>query len=475
MSSPVDVERWPQPHLLSISEEKPTAANRITEIVSVPPQSPQSKRQTTRQKNGHTLEDAHNRGWRYWIVELSRFAYNFRVLFCWVGGAVTLAIALALTGTVFHTAHIKNVRLFGFFFWLAMSWCGLLVSYITSWTLGYVWFVICQNDWPIPDDYETFLVDTRHSMMLFLWAITSWALVPVLCLLDHHHCTDHWVSVLHKALLVTFIFVLVLLVRSFLLEQLFIKTAIEHMNWRQDPSEKSFQAVTMLLPVADRRPSIYERITTLNEWTKAMRTWSKPVRTKAKNLEQDNSESPENLEQDNSASLVSKSMAQYLADIFQGNGSEAAYAALRDKIKSNQDLRPFTFDHNQHPDGLHESQVKAYLGSQEQLSWFQPNKNLKLTLGEFDDFDDFWRTLKDWPSSEDRDRDSESEFVTFDNLSWQLRYWGECLKKAVKGQKELKMVVNSLNTRVTIVLLIPIAIICGTFLLWCKLSQFSSY
>jgi hypothetical protein len=119
------------------------------------------------------------------------FLANFGFVLFWFVGASIVAISLALSATVFRTVHIKDVRLFGFFFWLSISWCGLLVSYIISWTLGYIWFNLCQEDWLNIDDYETFVVDIRHSTMFLLWAIISWALVPLFCILEHRHCTDY--------------------------------------------------------------------------------------------------------------------------------------------------------------------------------------------------------------------------------------------------------------------------------------------
>jgi hypothetical protein len=375
----------------------------------------------------------------------------------WSLGAALLVIPLALSATRFRAVHIKDVRLFGFFFWLAISWCGLLVSYITSWTLGYIWFDICQYNWrywPVSDDYETFVVDIRHSMMLFLWTIISWALVPLLCVLDHHHCTDHWVSIFHKALLATFIFALVFLVKSFFVEWLFIKTAMETMGPRQRDLEKSFYAIVVLLPIFDQGHSMLK-------WTKAMRTWSRPPQITAENnLDRGNSDfeliipSPPPTPSPPSTARTAE-YAQYVTDIFQGNGRKDAYIALcyaieelhRDKIT------------RMPRHGLHRAEVSAYLLSkwlERSRQWYIWNKDFSLALLHFKEIEDLWPILHD-SKLDNRD----PEFVSFKDLSWLIEYLGESLKEAVQGQKNIKSVVNSLDVRLSIFLCIPVAIIYG--------------
>jgi hypothetical protein len=403
------------------------------------------------------------------------FAKNFRFLFCWFLGALTLTIPLILSATIFRTAHIKGVRLFGFFFWLAISWCSLLVSYIIPWALGYCWFQLCQLEWSwfFSDDYETFMVDIRHSMMFFLWAITSWALVPLLCILDHRHCTDHWVAVLHKVLLVTFLCAIVFLVKSFLLERLFIRIAMENMTQRQKDLERSFYAIVALLPIVDQPPSIKSRY----KWVKAMRTWSAPKSTIGNNLEQDDSDSPPPthlptplptplpthlpppLPPPRTPTIPKNAdVAQHVADIFQGNGSKEAYTVLRSAIEK---------EHHQDSttpvprDGLYKAHVKAYLIDQLEKKkgyWHIWNNDFSLALRKFEAIDDLWQILQDSML----DNEHDTEFVSFDSLAWLILYLGECLKEAVDGQKNLKMVVNSLDLRLTLFLCIPVAIIYGT-------------
>lgn len=406
--------------------------------------------------------------------------HNFAFLAWWFLGACILVIPLALTGTVFRTAHIKDVRLFGFFFWLAISWCSLLASYMISWALGYFWFQCCQHGWRwfFSDDYETFMVDIRHSIMFFLWAIASWAMVPLLCILDHHHCTDHWVAVLHKVLLVTFLCAFAFLVKSFLLEQLFIKTAMETMTHRQGDLEKLFYAIVILLPISDEHRNMHNRY----EWVKAMRTWSAPKITIDDDLEQDDSDSsqtslptslPTVLPPIQPATKEAQTKAaQYVANIFQGEGCEKAYKALRSAIEGNTYLHKEDRqdDITQQPiRGLNKDDVKEYLQAKyAEKCCNKRNKDFLLALRHFKDKDnendknkakdkaknkakdDVWTILQD---------SKDTEFVSLDDLYWLIKYLGECLKEAVQGQKNIKSVVNSLDVRLTIFLCIPVAII----------------
>jgi hypothetical protein len=403
---------------------------------------------------------------------------NFAFLAWWCLGACILVIPLALSGTVFRTAHIKDVRLFGFFFWLAISWCSLLVSYIISWALGYFWFQWCQQEWPwfFSDDYETFMVDIRHSIMFFLWAIASWAMVPLLCILDHRHCTDRWVAVLHKVLLVTFLCAIVLLVKSFLLEQLFIKTAMATMTHRQGHLERLFYAIVILLPIFDQPRNMHNRY----EWVKAMRTWSAPKITIENDLEQDDSDSPPTplptslpthlpstqpaTEAAPTEAATNAEAAQYVANIFQGEGCEKAYKALCSAIERNdglqKELRQDSITH-QPVYGLNKEQVDDYLGVQsdeeQYRRWDMRNKDFFLALRHFKNIEELWPILQD-----SKLVNKDTEFVSLDDLYWLIKYLGESLKEAVQGQKNIKSVVNSLDVRLTIFLCIPVAIIYGT-------------
>jgi hypothetical protein len=378
-------------------------------------------------------------------------------------GAIVLVVLLALSGTILRTAHIRNVRLLGFFFWLAISWCSLSFSYITSWALGYFWFYLCQEDRLDFDDYQTFVVDIRHSIMLFLWVIISWAIVPLFCVLDQRRCTDHWVSVFHKVLLVTFIFAFVFLVKSFFLERLFIKAAIEYMSWKQKELEKSFYAIVILLPVLESRQSI-------GDWMKAMRTWSTHKRTRAYTLEEEN-----DLEQFKSDPPPSpKDTVLYVADIFQGNGSKDVYKGLLSAIWSNRLHIPLNYqDHSRHTrsDGFYKKDIDDYLRN---LHDKPPkcNKDYSLALRKFKDGrcekgnDILWSRLK---AKEDKEAEEakECEFVTFKELQWQIKYLGESLREVVEGQKNLREVVHSLNIRASLFLCIPVAVIYCTFLPLC--------
>jgi hypothetical protein len=296
----------------------------------------------------------------------------------WTIGAVVLAIPLALSGTVLRTVHIRNVRLLGFFFWLAISWCSLLFSYFTSWALGYLWFHLCQEDRLNFDDYQNFVVDIRHSIMLFLWAIISWASVPLFCVLDHRHCTDHWVSVLHEVLLVTFIFAIVFLIKSFFVERLFIKAAMEYGSWKQRELEKSFYAIVTLLPEPHPCQSICEWMKDIGTWMEDMRTWSTtPKRTRPfiytlKDLEQTKfpPSSPEELAK----------YPKYVAEIFKGNGTENAYKGLLSAIGSNQDLQ------RKCSDGLCKTDIDQYLQGRDQ-GLLKCNKDYSLALKQFEDKD----------------------------------------------------------------------------------------
>lgn len=449
-----------------------------------------------------------NHGWLPWIVFPGFVGWWFR-------GAIVLVVLLALSGTALRTAHMGNVRLLGFFFWLAISWCSLLFSYITSWALGYFWFRLCQEDRLNFDDYQNFVVDIRHSIMLFLWAIISWALVPLLCVLDHRHCTDHWVSVLHEVLLVTFIFAIGFLVKSFFVERLFIKVAMEYGSWKQRELEKSFYAIVTLLPEPHPCQSIREWIKDIGTWMEDMRTWSTtPKRTKPNiyTLEEE-----DDLDQAKSSPPSPEDPAQYpkyVADIFRGNGTKNVYEGLLSAIRSNRAIQCKSKPEircKSKPaiqcksnlaiqckclDGLCNTHIDQYLQGRHK-GLFKCNKDYSLALKQFKDKDSgdtLWSRLKhkngkfkdggidtmfsklkpkEGEINHDIDhdidklwsnlKDKEGE-ITFKELYWQIQYLGESLREVVEGQKNLKRVIRSLHVRASLFLCIPVAVIYSTFL-----------
>jgi hypothetical protein len=112
-------------------------------------------------------------------------------------------------------------------------------------------------------------------------------------------------------------------------------------------------------------------------------------------------------------------------------------------------------------DGLYKAHVKSYLIDQLEKKkgyWRIWNNDFSLALRKFEAIDDLWPILQDSML----DNEHATEFVSFDSLAWLILYLGECLKEAVDGQKNLKMVVNSLDVRLTLFLCIPVAIIYGT-------------
>jgi hypothetical protein len=82
-------------------------------------------------------------------------------VFWWFCGAVILAIFLALSATRFRTVHIHEVRLFGLFCWLAISWAGLLASYLFAWVLSYFWYIVCNLLFDVEENYNSVFADIR--------------------------------------------------------------------------------------------------------------------------------------------------------------------------------------------------------------------------------------------------------------------------------------------------------------------------
>jgi hypothetical protein len=201
--------------------------------------------------SGNDREDYTEEGGYNFFDLLSHAKRKF--VFWWFWGAGILAILLALSATRFRTVHIHNVRLFGLFCWLTISWAGLLASYLFAWVLSYFWFIVC-NLFDEGDNYNTVFVDIRHSIMLLAWGFICWSTVPLLFRVDHHNCTAGWVHTFQKVMLAALVVDIVYFVKDLLLELLFLRTAIEFLH----PRLKTLQNITAaleLLAFEPRKPS----------------------------------------------------------------------------------------------------------------------------------------------------------------------------------------------------------------------------
>ena len=179
-------------------------------------------------------------------------------IFWWFCGAVILAVLLALSATRFRTVHIHEVRLFGLFCWLAISWAGLLASYLFAWVLSYYWFIVCNLLFGVEANYETLLVDIRRSTMLLAWGFICWSIVPLLCLVDHHHCTTGWVHTFQKVMLAALVVNLLYFVKDLLLELLYLQAAIEFVHPRWETFKKLTSALELLIPEPRENTSILD-------------------------------------------------------------------------------------------------------------------------------------------------------------------------------------------------------------------------
>jgi hypothetical protein len=143
-------------------------------------------------------------------------------------------------------------------------------------------------------------------------------------------------------------------------------------------------------------------------------------------------------------------IAQYVADIFQGNGSKKVYNGLVAAIWCNSAIQCPHLDDNGYTRsaGLCKKHIGDYLDSR-RVDRSKYNKDYSLALRQFEDknleagIDILWSRLKEmsWekdvsrPEDMSKPKDMEGEFVTFKELHWQIKYLGESLREVVEGQK----------------------------------------
>jgi len=268
----------------------------------------------------------------------------------WAIGAGLLVIPLVLSTTRFRTVHIGDVHLHGFIYWLSISWLGLLVSYLIAWTIAFLWYHLCEKGRLDIDDWDTFLVDLRHSVMFLLWGFISWGTVPLLCEVDHHHCTSGWTHAFYRALLATLVVDILFFAKNFALEWLLTRTCIDFLRTREKELDASLYAMTILLFEEDSEKgepfTFWKRTSSkiwyLRSWVGYMRKWSKVQRNGYDDLDDDDLDDDDSTEVGKRDERVSKalpkdqpsSMRKSLGKMSWGAGNKKDYNILRRGLKS---------------------------------------------------------------------------------------------------------------------------------------------
>ncbi|KAH8797545.1 hypothetical protein F5882DRAFT_395965 [Hyaloscypha sp. PMI_1271] len=442
--------------------------------------------------SGNDGEDCTEEGGYSFLSLLSHAKRQF--VFWWFWGAVILAILLALSATRFRTVHIHEVRLFGLFCWLAISWAGLLASYLFAWVLSYFWFIVC-NLFDEGDIYNTFFLDIRRSTMLLAWGFICWSTVPLLCRVDRHHCTAGWVHTFQKVMLATLVVDFVYFAKDLLLELLFLRAVTEFLHPRRKKLKKTFDALELLV-VEPSKPS-FSLDYLFQKWVEyflcpiiLMRRWCSPEKEIKIESEEDQP-GQDDFEDTHSENPISV-LASFV-DLSTGYGTKKGYRIVTRYIKR---LMPKC-------DLEDPSAERPSIKAQTQRGWSKkrpsrdpsdPSDPLFNCIHErvrscggarqtitgdgfcrrqvyrrFVSGDHAQSTSKAnaHPGSSgqlwgvlDRNRDG---FASFEELHWLVEDLGESLKEVYSGQRNLMTVIRELNLVLSIILLAPAALIYVLF------------
>ena len=434
--------------------------------------------------SGNDGEDSTEEGGYNFLSLLSHAKRQF--VFWWFWGAVILAILLALSATRFRTVHIHEVRLFGLFCWLAISWAGLLASYLFAWVLSYFWFIVC-NLFDEGDIYNSFFVDIRRSTMLLAWGFICWSTVPLLCRVDRHHCTAGWVHTFQKVMLATLVVDLVYFVKDVLLEILFLRAIIEFLHPRRKKLQNIISALELLAVAPSETFSVldylHQKWIVNFQWPMfLMKRWCYPE-------EQINIESEEDQPGQDDSEDDDRMVGKNFDDLSTGYGTKTGYrraaryitnlmticdlkdpSAERPSIKAQTQRgwskkRPSRDPSDPIFNCIHE-RVRSCGGARQTITgdgFCRRQVYRKLVTGDhaqstrkaiahFGSFDHLWGVL-------DRNRDG---FASFEELHWLVEDVGESIKEVYSGQRNLMTVIREVNLVLSIILLAPAALIYGT-------------
>ncbi|KAK0941529.1 hypothetical protein LTR29_006908 [Friedmanniomyces endolithicus] len=120
--------------------------------------------------------------------------------------AVFLTLPILITATAGMDVSIGDVHLVGLFVWIEVVWLILWgvwgLAYIIPYVVQFLAGFVTANS----RRYGELLQAIQLPMTLFLWAILSRAITPILCTFDRERpgdCDDDWVLVLRKILIAT--------------------------------------------------------------------------------------------------------------------------------------------------------------------------------------------------------------------------------------------------------------------------------
>jgi hypothetical protein len=143
----------------------------------------------------------------------------------------------------------------------------------------------------VEDNYNTVFVDIRQSTMLLAWGFICWSTVPLLCRVDHHHCTTGWVHTFQKVILAALVVDLLYFVKDLLLELLLLRAVIEFVHPRLQKLKKLMSALKLLAFEPPKKTSKLDCL--LQNWVDfldfkfVMRRWCNPEKQRKIESEED--------------------------------------------------------------------------------------------------------------------------------------------------------------------------------------------
>lgn len=312
-----------------------------------------------------------------------------RSIWWWTLGAIILAVPLTRSVTI----------------WAEILWFGLWLSHFVAWCIGRVSYFLCQEDYLGIADYKHFVDNLMIPMTLTIWAVISWATVPVLCYFDRGDCEGGWILGLRRALLATLVVAVIFLIKSLVIEIIFTRSIAGFLSVRRDCLLSHYYALTILW---------YDPIESTEE--SPSQGWLKSLKNMVMHRKPDKKD---------------------IKNLIDGGGGEDMYGDIYDHIKKSfgrGSIKAKSLE--ERLETCKRAEKKYY---KECSQKFTSEKLLSLLGLEKDDKDNF------------------------EEVKILVREVGEGLKEVTTGVEDIRKVVGHLDSIMSLVVLLGIVLVYGTY------------
>lgn len=186
------------------------------------------------------------------VHKIHEFSFVTRYTLYVLPVAGLLAIPLALLDTKFSNARFGNIRMLGLFIWIEIIWVAIWVCKLISKALPVLFQASCGMISTGIRKYSLVLLALEIPISLFLWSITAWATVPVICSFDRHHCGDEWLVTFRTVMVATIAVAAVFLAEKFFVQMVSINYHHKQFHSKIRESKRTIHILDLMYDASRR-------------------------------------------------------------------------------------------------------------------------------------------------------------------------------------------------------------------------------